>query len=164
MLEGRALQLRRIRSERKGLETILAALLMVVIVMVMSVMIYTWSTGVFGAILPAPASGREILVIENQAFNNNNVTLFLRNTGTTTVTLASYYVQDMNGNQYSRSSWSGPVMSPTGLGQANVQIQPQCSSTACPLTGSAFTFKPGSSYTIIIVTTRNNQFTFSLLR
>ena len=150
---------------RKGIETILAALLLVVIVVVMSVMVYTWSTGVFGAILPAPPNGRENLVIENQAFNNNNVTLFLRNTGTTTVTLVSYYVQDLNGDQYSRQSWvGGPVIGPTGLGQAQVQIQPQCSLAACPLTGSAFTFQRGNGYTIIIVTSRNNQFTFSLLR
>ena len=127
-------------------------------------MVYTWSTGVFGAILPAPANGREILVIENQAFYNNNVTLFLRNTGTTTVTLVSYYVQDSNGDQYSRQSWiGGPIISPTGLGQAQVKIQPQCSSSTCPLTGSAFTFQRGNSYNIVVVTSRNNQFTFSLL-
>lgn len=150
---------------RKGIETILAALLLVVIVVVMSVMVYSWSTGVFGAILPRPANGRENLVIENQAFYNNNVTLFLRNTGTATVTLVSYYVQDLYGNQYSRQSWiGGPIISPTGLGQAQVQIQPQCSSTTCPLTGTAFTFQPGNSYNIIIVTSRNNQFTFTLLR
>jgi hypothetical protein len=149
----------------KGIETILAGLLMVVIVVVMSVMIYSWSTGVFGAILPAPPSGRENLIIENQGFYNNNVTLFLRNTGTTTVTLVSYYVQDLYGDQYSRQSWiGGPIISPTGLGQAHVQIQPQCSSATCPLTGSAFTFQPGNSYNIIVVTSRNNQFTFTLLR
>ena len=152
------------RWNRKGIETILAALLMVVIVVVMSVMIYSWSTGVFGAILPAPPSGRENLIIENQAFYNNNVTLFLRNTGTSTVTLVSYYVEDLNGNQYSRQSWiGGPIISPTNLGQAYVQIQPQCASTSCPLTGSAFTFQRGNSYNVIVVTSRNNQFTFSLL-
>lgn len=103
-------------------------------------------------------------MIENQAFYHNNVTLFLRNTGTTTVTLVSYYVQDLNGNQYSRLSWIGaPIIGPTGLGQAQVQIQPQCSSSTCPLTGSAFTFQRGNSYNIIVVTSRNNQFTFTLL-
>jgi len=150
---------------RKGIETILAALLLVVIVVVTSVMIFSWSTGVFGAILPAPGNGRENLVIENQAFNNNNVTLFLRNTGTTTVTLASYYVQDLYGDQYSRQSWiGGPVVAPTGLAQAQVLIQPQCTASACPLTGSAFMFQRGNSYTVIVVTSRNNQFSFTLLR
>ena len=149
----------------KGIETILAALLLVVIVVVMSVMVYSWSTGVLGGIMPSPVSSRENLIIENQAVNNNNVTLFLRNTGTATVTLVGYYVQDLSGDQYSRQSWPGaPIITPTGLGQAQVQIQPQCSSAACPLTGSAFTFQRGNGYTVTVVTSRNNQFSFTFLR
>src|SRR5260370_9467296 len=97
----------RFRSyDRKGLDTILATLLLVVIVVVMTVIVYSWSLGAFGAIPPAPPTGREILTIENQGFDstNMNMTLYLRNTGSTPTTLASYYVQDQNGNQYSRTT------------------------------------------------------------
>ncbi|TMI51041.1 hypothetical protein E6H22_00225 [Candidatus Bathyarchaeota archaeon] len=40
------------RWNRKGIDTILASLLLVVIVVVMSVIVYSWSMGVFGSILP----------------------------------------------------------------------------------------------------------------
>jgi len=73
---------------RKGLDTIIATLLLVVIVVVMTVIVYSWSQGVFGAILPAPPAGREILTIENQGFDTSNMklTLYLRNTGSTPTT------------------------------------------------------------------------------
>ena len=95
---------------RKGLDTILATLLLVVIVVVMTVIVYSWSQGVFGNILPAPPTGREILTIETQGFDPSNMklTLYLRNTGSTPTTLASYYVQDQNGNQYARTTWTVP--------------------------------------------------------
>jgi FlaG/FlaF family flagellin (archaellin) len=84
------------RYNRKGVDTIVAALLLVVIVVAMTVMVYSWSLGIFGNILPAPPSGREILTIENQGFDNTNMnmTLYLRNTCSTPITLVSYYVQD----------------------------------------------------------------------
>src|SRR5712692_12100041 len=105
------------RYDLKGLDTILATLLLVVIVVVMTVIVYSWSLGAFGAILPAPPTGREILTIENQGFDNTNMnmTLYLRNTGSTPTTLASYYVQDQNGNQYSRTTWPNTPVAPANL-------------------------------------------------
>src|SRR5260370_32702709 len=103
--------------DRKGLDTILATLLLVVIVVVMTVIVYSWSLGAFGAILPAPPTGREILTIENQGFDTSNMklTLYLRNTGSTPTTLASYYIQDQNGNQYARTSWTVPPTTPASI-------------------------------------------------
>ena len=154
------------RWNRKGIETILATLLLVVIITVTSVIVYTWSLGVFGAALPAPPKGREILSFENAAFSptNNNVTLYLRNTGTAITSLTSYYVSDLNGNEYARISWQGPTITPTSLGQVVILIPPACSGTNCRLTGTAFSFQSGNIYTITIGTARNNQFSFSILR
>src|SRR5712664_3315909 len=105
------------RYNRKGLDTVLATLLLVVIVVVMTVIVYSWSLGAFGAILPAPPTGREILTVENQGFDNTNMnmTLYLRNTGSSPTTLASYYVQDQNGNQYSRTTWANNPVPPGSL-------------------------------------------------
>jgi hypothetical protein len=154
------------RWNRKGIETILAALLLVVIVVVMSVIIYTWSTGIFGSILPAPANGKEILVFENAAFNpaNNNVTLYLRNTGTTIATLTGYYVQDLNGNECAKTTgWTKGPYSPTQLAQVPLAI-PSPPSTYCTWTGSPFTFQQGNTYTITVLTSHNNQFVFTIQR
>ena len=152
---------------RKGLDTILATLLLVVIVVVMTVIVYSWSLGVFGAILPAPPTGREILTIENQGFDSNNtkLTLFLRNTGSTPTTLASYYVQDQNGNQYSRTAWSVPPTPPQSLVNGTGVFLPiSTACTGCAQTGNSFTFQSGNSYTITLITQRNNQFSFTIIR
>ena len=152
---------------RKGLDTILATLLLVVIVVVMTVIVYSWSQGVFGAILPAPPTGREILTIENQGFDTSNMklTLYLRNTGSTPITLASYYVQDQNGNQYAKTSWPVPSTTPASIVNGTgvfLPINTLCSS--CAHTGNSFTFQPGNSYTITLITQRNNQFSFTIVR
>jgi hypothetical protein len=154
------------RSDRKAVETILAALLLVVIVVVTSLIVFTWSLGFFGAILPAPPGGKEILVIENQAYNNanNNMTVYLRNTGTALTTLVSYYVQDLNGNQCARTNnWTAGPIAPTQLGKAYLAV-PAPPSTYCAWTGTPFTYQPGNGYTISVVTSRNNQFSFTILR
>jgi FlaG/FlaF family flagellin (archaellin) len=149
---------------RKGVDTIVAALLLVVIVVAMTVLVYSWSLGIFGNILPAPPSGREILTIENQGFDNTNMnmTLYLRNTGSTPTTLVSYYVQDQNGNQYSKTQWSVPTVAPTSLAKVFILINTACIS--CTHTGSSFTFQSGNSYTITLITQRNNQFSFTIIR
>src|SRR5437867_12295582 len=83
----------------------------------MSVIVYSWSMGVFGSILPASSNGKEILVLENARFNgSSNVTLYLRNTGTAVTTVVSYYVIDLNGNQCAKTSgWSKGRYPPTQL-------------------------------------------------
>jgi len=85
---------RRYLKNKKGINTILASLLMVVIVVVASVMVYAWSTGLLGTLLVQPNVGKEALTMDTFAFpNNNNVTLTLRNAGTVAVTFSSYYVK-----------------------------------------------------------------------
>ena len=110
-----------------------------------------------------PCVGREALNMENNFFSSStNVSLWLRNTGTASVSLVSYYVRDASGNQYALTTWYGPVIPVNGLGLAKILIGSSC--PGCVLTGTAFTFTVGNSYTITVVTSRNNQFTFTVLR
>ncbi len=169
--------MRKITGNKKGIDTILAALLMVVIVVVASVMVYAWSTGLLGALMGGGTGnvGKEAIIMEFNGFNSNyNVTMNLRNQGTVASTLASYYVKDSNGNQYARLNWQtqGPntpaAINPNGLGVVYVTIgtgasPPQCG-TSCSLTGNAFTFTSGFSYTVVITTSRNTQFSFTVTR
>ncbi len=155
--------IRRLFKNTKGIDTILAALLMVVIVVVASVMVYAWSTGLLGSLLVTPQTGKEAINIENSAFTNStSATLYLRNTGTASISLVTYYVKDNANNQYSRTSWTGPTISPNGLATTYVNIGASCS--ACTNQGSPFTFVAGNSYTVLVVTSRNNQFTFTIVR
>jgi len=158
--------LRQYFKEKRGIQTILAALLMVVIVVVASVMVYAWSTGLLGTLLVQPNVGKEALGLDTSPSftSGTNVTLFIRNQGTTSVSLQSYYVKDAAGDQYQLTTWAS---APTGINPntvipTNLLIGTSCS--GCVLTGSAFTFTAGNSYTILVVTTRNNQFSFTATR
>lgn len=155
--------IRKLLKSTKGIDTILAALLMVVIVVVASVMVYAWSTGLLGSLMVTPTAGKEAINIENSAFTNStSSTLYLRNTGTASISLITYYVKDSANNQYSRTTWTGPTMAPNALGTTYINIGASCAS--CTLQGTAFTFTAGNSYTVLVVTSRNNQFTFTVVR
>ena len=170
--------------ERKGISTILAALLMVVIVVVASVMVYAWSTGLLGTLLVTPTAGKEALNLESSAFNTfgasscasgsttcSNVTLYIRNTGSASVAFTTYYVKDSAGNTWTQSAWAtGPTISPNQVGLANIIITGatytgQTTGATYSGTTNAFnTFTSGNSYTITAVTSRNNQFVFTVIR
>jgi hypothetical protein len=159
-------KLRKIVKDKKGINTILAALLMVVIVVVASVMVYAWSTGLLGSLMVTPQTGKEALNIESSTFasNNMNVSLFIRNTGSATVSFTTYYVKDAAGNTWTQASYGfGPTIQPNQVGTANIGISTQCG--GCTSSGSGFTaFNTGNSYTVTFVTSRNGQFVFTVVR
>jgi hypothetical protein len=110
-----------------------------------------------------PSGTREALALVSYAFTSGtNLTLFLRNIGNVSINLVSYYVKDASGNQYALTTWPGPTINPNSTSPAMILIGSSCPS--CTLVGSAFTFTPGFSYTIVIVTGRNNQFSFTVTR
>src|SRR5437899_9436326 len=69
-------------KDKKGINTILASLLMVVIVVVAAVMVYAWSTGLLGTLLVKPNTGEGPLSPDSSVFSNpTNVTIYIRNSG-----------------------------------------------------------------------------------
>ncbi len=159
-------KLKKILGNKKGIQTILAALLMVVIVVVASVMVYAWSTGLLGGLLVTPTTGKEALNMESSAFPSaapSNVTINIRNTGTASIALVTYYVKDATGNTWTLASWAGPTIAVNQVATTNFAIGttwcPSCTSS-----GSGFTiFTAGNSYTVTVVTSRNNQFVFTVV-
>jgi FlaG/FlaF family flagellin (archaellin) len=161
-------KMRKITGNKKGIQTILAALLMVVIVVVAAVMVYAWATGLLGTLLVHPTTGQENLAyVTNSATfsgNNMNLTAYINNIGSANVTLHNYYVKDPNGNEYSYTYSSGPTISPNHTVAISFPIGSLCPAPGCTLTGSAFTFQSGYQYTVLMITTHNNQFTFQAIR
>ncbi len=99
-----------------------------------------------------PCPGQESLNVETSQVNSpTNVTLNIRNVGSVSTTFNSYIVKDSDGNQYTKSNWSGPTLNPNSLLAINIVID-----------GSAFTFQSKSSYTVTLVTLRNNLFSFTI--
>ena len=157
--------MRRLIRDKKGIDTIIASLLMVTIVVIASVMVFVYATGLFGALLVAPKTSAEAVNLEYPSFstNNNQVTLYLRNTGGATVTLTTYYVQDNYGNQWARTGWtSGNTFAPSTLASANITISNAC--TGCTNVGAPFMFKTGNAYTVNLVSQRGGQFSFTIVR
>ncbi len=160
--------IKRLFKNKKGIDTILAALLMVVIVVVASVMVYAWSTGLLGGLLVTPQTGKESIGSppENVAFatNNTQAILYLRNIGSVSLVLTTYYVRDAANNQWSRTSWSnGPTINVNQVVPVviNISAPAVCSPNPCP---NFAAFVAGNSYTVIVVTARNNSFQFTIVR
>jgi archaeal type IV pilus assembly protein PilA len=155
---------RKLVRDKKAIDTILATLLMVVIVVAASVMVFVYATGLFGALMRPANTQKEALSLEFSNFGpvnpTYNVTLYLRNTGGTPITLTGYYVKDASGNQYAQNAWTQTTITPTALGQPQILI----SGCSCNNTGSAFTFQIGYSYTISLLSSRGTQFQFSVVR
>src|SRR6266700_3015839 len=100
-----------------------------------------------------------------QFINGTSLSLVLQNTGTTSVTIQSYVVRDSSGNTWSLSNFSGPVITPNGFGTAVILIGANCPGCVYGgIPGLFFQFTVGQSYTVILTTTRNNQFSFTVTR
>jgi len=164
--------IRRYLKDKKGINTILASLLMVVIVVVASVMVYAWSTGLLGTLLVQPNVGKEALGMDSYSFpSTTNVTIYVRNSGTIGVSFSTYYVKDNSGNSWQLSSWTpaGQPVTPNAVLAVNLAIGSSAGGcgSSCQYTGTASAFNifsGGSSYTVVLVTTRNNQFSFSVTK
>ena len=59
---------RRFLKNTRGIDTIIASLMMVVIVVIASVMVFTYATGLFGALLIAPKTATENISLEYASF------------------------------------------------------------------------------------------------
>ena len=157
---------RKLVRNKKGIDSILATLLMVVIVVAASVMVFVYATGLFTALTQPPNLQKEALSLEFSSFGPNNptynVALYLRNTGSVPISLVGYYVKDSTSSQYAKTTWIGPPsITPTTLGQAQILISSACS---CTNTGTTFTFSTGNSYTITLLSSRGNTFSYSVVR
>jgi hypothetical protein len=109
-----------------------------------------------------PTSQEHISIDAFSFTSSTNVTLYVRNTGTVSVQLTAYSVKDASGDSYSLATFAGPTIPPNQVVAVSFTIGSSC--TGCTLSGNAFTFMAGYSYSIIITTARNNFFTFTATR
>lgn len=182
-------------QNKKGINTILASLLMVVIVVVAAVMVYAWSTGLLGTLLVNPNNNKEgpLALDTNAAFPTaSNTTLYIRNSGTLSVTLTSFYITDSSNDIWQDVSWTtaggaqlGPTIAPNAVATLTIGIPTSgtncwtttvggstgsttCSNVAGTGGTGAGTFNGGTftsgQYTVKVITQRNNPFTFTITK
>jgi uncharacterized membrane protein len=92
-----------------------------------------------------------------------SLTLSLRNNGTAPITLQSYTVTDITGDQWILANWTGPTILPDTTSAALIFIGTSCATcTYRGIFGLFQEFIPGHIYTITITTKLHNQFTFNI--
>ena len=83
----------RLRKNKRGISTILAALLLVVISIVSGVIVYAWATGLLGGLMgPAPSVGETLTMDSYNWETGGELTLYIRNSGEASVTIDKVYV------------------------------------------------------------------------
>lgn len=122
------------------------------------------SLTVVDPVVPPPVI--ESLTLNSYQFiNGTGLSAVFQNTGNTSVTLQSYVVRDSSGNTWSLANWAGPVIMPNGFGTAIILIGTSCLGCVYGgIPGLFFQFTVGQVYTVIVTTTRNNQFSFPVTR
>ncbi len=91
------------------------------------------------------------------------MTLSLQNNGNTPITLQSYTVTDISGDQWILANWTGPTILPGTTSAAVIFIGASCET--CTYNGLFALFQqfvPGHTYTITVTTKLSNQFTFNV--
>ncbi len=66
--------------------------------------------------------------------------------------MIAYYVKNSSGDQFGNSNWPGPTIAPNMHESIDILSD-----------GKAFTFQAGSTYAIIMITSRGYQFTFTII-
>src|SRR5437762_9164881 len=96
-------KIRKITRDKKGIDTILAALLMVVIVVVAAVMVYAWSTGLLSTLLVQNPVPKESLNVDSCAYQTNNTEILISNSDSVAVSIpfSNDKVSDANHNKIS---------------------------------------------------------------
>ncbi len=106
----------------------------------------------------------ESLALTGYVFTSpTTLDLYLKNNGTTPVTLNSYSVKDFAGDAWTLVNWAGPVIAPGTTVTVEVAIGASC--PACTYTwviGFFPEFIQGQAYTVQFTTMATNQFSFNV--
>lgn len=110
-----------------------------------------------------PVPVEQLVMTSYHFVNGTELLLYLANTGNVSLTLQSYTVQDGTGDAWTMSNWAGPT-----IGQGTSSTTTILIGSSCPtciysgITGLFFQYQIGHTYTVILSTTRGNQFSFTV--
>lgn len=106
----------------------------------------------------------ENLVMTSYHFvNGTDLVLNLQNTGNVSIRLQSYTVQDGSGDAWTMNNLGGPTIAQGTSGTATILIGSSCPTCIYSgITGFFFQYQTGHTYTVVLSTTRSNQFTFTV--
>ena len=130
------------KVSKKAVSPVIATLLMIAVAVAAAVIVYVWSAGLLGTLMGGGgAQVKEQLILEAYDWSDSaNLKLYLRNVGSTSVTLAYVYI---GGSQFAKTD--------------TIAIK---TSVGVPVT---YTGSPGTAYTVKVVTSTGGVFSFSCI-
>ncbi|MBS7644330.1 type IV pilin [Candidatus Bathyarchaeota archaeon] len=128
---------------KKAVSPIIAVLLLIAIAVAAAVITYIWVMGFIGMATTARVTAQGQIQIEEASFSDaSHATLYVRNVGSTTVTLDAVYVIDNSAGTTAVGKWTA---SSTTLSAGESLTGGLCITDINP------TFKRGHSYTFKVV-------------
>ena len=130
-------------------------IIIVVIIAVVVFTVYSESQQTIACLAcPVSYTGEKIGLNSLQVNSPTSIIIGITNTGSLNLGLASYYLKDTKGDMYWNQTGSVPFLGPGGVATVNLSL-------TGTLTGQPFQFQSRQTYTVELVTTRNNPFTYA---
>jgi flagellin-like protein len=140
------MRLRKLRVNGRAVSPVIATLLMIAIAVAAAILVYVWSMGLVGTLQGTGGQQtREQLIVEAYNAIGATWTLYIRNVGPTTSTIAAVYVE-------------GTPVTVSG----GTSLTPGASGTVT-LSNLPTTINPGAAYTVKIVTSSGAVFSYSVI-
>jgi len=136
------LKIGKFKVSKKAVSPVIATLLMIAVAVAASVIVYVWSAGLLGTLMGG-AQTKEQLILEAYDWTGANLVLYVRNVGSTDVTLAAIYV-------------AGEQEPATNVIAVKTGVQ-------VTLTGLTATYTSGTAYTIKMITVTGGVFSFTCI-
>jgi len=138
------LKIGKFKVSKKAVSPVIATLLMIAVAVAASVIVYVWSAGLLGTLMGGGgAQTKEQLILEAYDWTGANLVLYVRNVGSTDVTLAAIYV-------------AGEQEPATNVIAVKTGVQ-------VTLTGLTATYTSGTAYTIKMITVTGGVFSFTCI-
>jgi flagellin-like protein len=140
------LRIGKLKVNRKAVSPVIATLLMIAIAVAAAILVYVWSMGLVGTLQSTGGQQtKEQLIMEAYDATGNKWTLYLRNVGPTSANVTAIYVEGRPVDE----DFQSVIINP---GEAtSVDVTP------------AITVRPGTAYTVKIVTASGAVFSYSVI-
>ncbi|MGC8542591.1 MAG: archaellin/type IV pilin N-terminal domain-containing protein [Vulcanisaeta sp.] len=140
---------------KKGIEPIVAAILLIVITVAASVLLYMWFSGYLTATtskVSSMATPEEFIVTAASLSATNGLTAYVENTGSVTITITGVYV--LNATTGSLICYIN--INPTAISPGQTVPIKGTLPTGCAIT-------PNDAYSLKFVTSKGTQYTTSVI-
>ena len=121
------------RVSKKAVSPVIATLLMIAVAVAASVIVYVWSAGLLGTLMGGGgAQVKEQLTVESYNWTSTDLEIYVRNVGSSALTVASIYIGGAN------CTFASDTSDTIGVGSSErFTVNP----VGTPSTGTAYTLK-----------------------